>query len=99
MPCMCGKWFWQGLKLMISTCAIVENHQKEKVQTKALAVQPRRGHRWRNHKDCETEAVERTSVKKRERERKKEHVLLIQNVNSNAKKKRKKSRALFLLKI
>lgn len=43
MPCMCGKWFWQGLKLMISTCAIVENHQKEKVQTKALAVTATQG--------------------------------------------------------
>lgn len=36
MPCMCGKWFWQGLKLMISTCAIVENHQKEKCRQKHL---------------------------------------------------------------
>lgn len=34
MPCMCGKWFWQDLKLMISTCAIVENHQKKKEKKK-----------------------------------------------------------------
>lgn len=67
MPCMCGKWFWQDLKLMISTCAIVENHQKKKkkkLQTKALAEEPRRAHRWGNHKDCETEAEERNFGKK-----------------------------------
>lgn len=39
-PCMCGKWVWQGLKLMISTCSLVANHHKEKVQTKALALRP-----------------------------------------------------------
>lgn len=30
MPCMCGKWVWQSLKLMISTCSLVANHHKEK---------------------------------------------------------------------
>lgn len=60
MPCMCGKWFWQGLKLMISTCATVENHQKEKCRQKHLQY----SHRWRNHKDCENEAA-RTFDKKK----------------------------------
>lgn len=45
--CMCGNWVWQGLKLMISTCSLVANHHKEKVQTKALAVRPRPSGRGR----------------------------------------------------
>lgn len=34
-PCMCGKWVWQGLKLMISTCSLVANHHKEKSADKS----------------------------------------------------------------
>lgn len=65
----------------LNMCYSWESSER-KVQTKALAVQPCRGHRWRNHKDCETEAVEKTFVKKK----KEKHVLLIQNVNFNTGK-------------
>lgn len=65
----------------LNMCYSWESSER-KVQTKALAVQPCRGHRWRNHKDCETEAVEKTFVIKR----KKKHVLFMQNVNFNGEK-------------
>lgn len=84
MPCMCGKWFWQGLKLMISTCAIVENHQKEKCRQKHLQ------YSHAGATDGETTRTARQKLwrkllLKREKKKKK-HVLLIQNVNFNAGK-------------
>lgn len=48
----------------LNMCYTWESSER-KVQTKALAIRPCRGHRWRNHKDCETEAVEKTLVEKK----------------------------------
>lgn len=50
----------------LNMCYSWESSER-KVQTKALAVQPCRGHRWRNHKDCETLAVEKSFVKKKKK--------------------------------
>lgn len=78
-PCMCGKWFWQGSKLMISTCARVEDHQKEKCRQKRYS-----------HAGATDGETTRTTTQKPWRTlavgRKKNHVLLTQNVNFNAVK-------------
>lgn len=81
IPCMCGKWFWQGLKLMISTCAIVENHQKEKCRQKHLQY----GHAGATDGET-TRTVRQKLWRKLLLKREKKHVLLLQNVYFNAGK-------------
>jgi len=75
MPCMCGKWFWQRLKLMISTCAIVENHQKEKCRQKHLQGPQMEKPQGLRDRSC----GERNFLYKKEIKR----ILLIENVNLN----------------